>query len=46
MKLDHRNGTKVVKLRFANVNETNSLDMFANIAYLDKNLIFLTYDEK
>lgn len=45
IKLDHRKGTRVVKLRFAHINENNSLDYFANISYLDKNLIFLVYDK-
>lgn len=35
VKLDHKNGTKIIKLRFQNVPLEKSLDLFANVAYLD-----------
>jgi len=42
VRLDHFNGTKILKLRFQNISSQRSLDMFAHVAYLDKHLLFLT----
>jgi hypothetical protein len=48
VRLDHNKGTKILKLRFQNTPIEKSLDLFANVAYLDGNLLFLTesHDEK
>ena len=41
VKLDHVKGTKILKLRFQKVPIERSLDLFANVAYLDGHLLFL-----
>lgn len=48
IRLDLNNGTKILKLRIQGCPIEDSLDMFANVAYLDKHLLFLTeeWDEK
>ena len=42
IRLDHKKGTKILKLRFQDVPIEKSLDLFANVTYLDGHMLFLT----
>lgn len=42
IRLDHKKGTKILKLRFQDVPIEKSLDLFANVTYLDGHMLLLT----